>query len=40
MFFLLYEVWCHPRAYDILQNVMVYADVIINTDADEYRSQD
>ena len=27
LFFLLYEVLCHPRAYDILQNWMVYAEV-------------
>ena len=26
-FFLLYEVLCHPRAYAILQNLMVYAEV-------------
>ena len=26
-FSLLYEVWCHPLAYDILQLVMVYAEV-------------
>ena len=26
-FFLLYEVLCHPRACDILQNLMVYAEV-------------
>ena len=26
-FFLLYEVLCHLRAYGILQNLMVYAEV-------------
>ena len=26
-FFLLYEVLCHPRAYDMLQNLLEYAEV-------------
>ena len=26
-FFLLYEVLCHPRAYDTLRNLMVYVEV-------------